>query len=127
MITKAAAETYRQLLTVLLSRLEGDRSQLKHEALEPSGGDANGGLSAAPIHRDDLASHLTEEETTLSLVGNEEKMISEINAALERIDNGSFGRCEACGKEISKQRLHALPYVRHCFACAKGIQRQPSP
>jgi DnaK suppressor protein len=127
MIATTALEAFRQGLTALSRRLESDRSQLKEEALEPVGGEASGGLSDVPIHFADLGSHLAEEELTLSLVGNEEEMIGEINAAVARIDKGTFGNCEAFGKEISKERLHALPYARHCFNCAKNLQRKLSP
>ena len=122
MIAKTGLEDFRHRLTALMRRLEGDRSQLKDENLEPAGGEANGSLADVPIDPADLGSHVAEEELTLSLVGNEEKLIGEINSALARIVKGTFGRCVACGKEISKQRLNALPYARNCFVCATNLK-----
>ncbi len=60
-----------------------------------------------------------EEELNLGIIENEEQMIEEINAALERIEQGAFGRCEACQQEISRKRLQALPYARFCLGCAQ--------
>jgi DnaK suppressor protein len=45
---------------------------------------------------------------------------AEIDAALTRIDAGSYGRCEVCGAAIAPERLHARPAARHCVRCAAG-------
>jgi hypothetical protein len=45
-----------------------------------------------------------------------------VNAALDRIDRGTFGACEECGAKIEKGRLEVLPYARHCAACATALQ-----
>jgi len=127
MLAKATITGFRQRLKALLRRLEGDRLQLTDEALEPAGGEANGSISDVPIDPNDLGSHVAEEELTLHLVGNEEQLMGEISGALARIEHGDFGRCVACEREISKQRLRALPYARHCFACAQNSQRQGVP
>jgi RNA polymerase-binding transcription factor DksA len=65
-----------------------------------------------------LGSRETDEAMTLALAGNETQILDEINAALERIETGTFGRCESCRKPIAKDRLQALPYARFCIACA---------
>jgi RNA polymerase-binding transcription factor DksA len=53
----------------------------------------------------------------------EGQTLQEIAAAVGRIDNGAYGRCERCGVEIGRDRLQALPYVRHCIACARTVQQ----
>ncbi len=50
-------------------------------------------------------------------------MLEEIKGALERIDRGTFGRCEECGGVIPKGRLKALPYARYCVKCARKVQQ----
>jgi RNA polymerase-binding protein DksA len=119
MLTDDEIGSFRKRLLTLGSRLSREREQLKDEALRPVGGEASGSFSDVPTHPADLGTHYFEEEVTLSLVENEEQMIAEINAALERIEQGTFGRCETCGKEIAKKRLQALPYARHCIDCVK--------
>lgn len=46
----------------------------------------------------------------------------EIDAALERITKGQYGRCESCGGAIGSQRLNALPETRFCIGCAEAAQ-----
>jgi RNA polymerase-binding protein DksA len=118
-MTKAVLDTYRQQLVALRSRLKGDVSHLADEALRKAGGEASGSLSNMPIHMADLGTDNFEQEFTLSLLENEEQALDEIGAALDRIDKGSFGLCEECGKEIPRDRLKALPYARRCVACAR--------
>lgn len=122
MLTENEIGSFRKRLLTLGSRLSHERDVLKDEALRPVGGEASGSFSDVPTHPADLGTHYFEEEVALSLVENEEQIIAEINAALERIEQGSFGRCEACGKEIARQRLQALPYARHCIGCVKRQQ-----
>jgi RNA polymerase-binding transcription factor DksA len=96
MIAKTEIDAYRQRLLALIRRLDRDRSQLQDEALHPTGGEASGSLSDVPLHLADLGSHSFEEELTLGMLENEEQLVEAINAALARMDEGIYGRCEAC-------------------------------
>jgi RNA polymerase-binding transcription factor DksA len=127
MISEAEVIASPHRLLALMRRLDRDRTQLEDEALRPAGGEASGGLSDVPLHLADLGSHGFEEELTLGLLQTEEQLIEEINAALDRLDRGVYGRRESCGREVSKERLQALPYARHCVACARNLQRKASP
>ena len=118
-MTKPELENFRKLLEGLRRRLTGDVSHLADEALRARGGEASGSLSNAPLHMADLGTDNFEQEFTLSLLENQEQMLEEIVAALDRIDKGTFGKCEECGAAIPKGRLQALPYTRHCVACAR--------
>jgi RNA polymerase-binding transcription factor DksA len=122
-MTPADMDLYRQTLLLLRQRLNGDVSHLKDEALRRSGGEANGNLSNMPIHMADLGTDNFEQEFTLSLVQNEEQVLDEIAAALDRIQKGRFGRCEECQGAIPKARLQALPYARYCVACARKAEQ----
>jgi RNA polymerase-binding transcription factor DksA len=122
-MTATEVDTYRRPLMSVADRLSRDVSELEEEALLPTGGEASGGLSDVPLHLGDLGSHQFEEEVTLNLVGKEEQILAEVNAALERIGPGTFGRCEHCRRPISRERLSAVPYARHCVACAAKLGR----
>ena len=50
-----------------------------------------------------------------------------IEAALARIDDGTFGVCETCGDEIAPRRLHALPWTEHCLRCQEMLEQQSEP
>ena len=124
-MTKAELDTYRELLVSLRSRLNGDVTHLADEALRSTGGEASGSLSNAPLHMADLGTDNFEQEFTLSLLQNQEQALDEIREALGRIDRGTFGECEECHQPIPKPRLQALPYTRHCVACARKLQQSP--
>jgi DnaK suppressor protein len=123
-MTKTAVESYRRQLIAMKKRLGAALSDLEEEALRGIGGEASGGISNVPIHPADLGTDNFEEQITLGLLENEDQILTEIDDALERIDNGTFGRCENCGKEISRERLDALPYARYCVACARKIAKE---
>jgi RNA polymerase-binding transcription factor DksA len=119
---KANQETYRRRLTGLRARLAGDLSQLADEALRKDGGPASGNLSNTPLHLADLGTDAFEEEMTLGLLENQERVLEQTRAALARLDAGTYGRCEECGREIDRERLNTLPYTPHCIDCARRLQ-----
>jgi RNA polymerase-binding transcription factor DksA len=121
-MTRNQIDHYRKELLTLGQRLKGDVSNLEDEAYRKTGGEASGNLSNTPLHLADLGSDAFEQEVALSLLQNQEQHLEEIAAALERIRQGSYGRCERCGQEIPHSRLQAVPYVRHCVDCARELQ-----
>jgi len=123
-MTKADLQSYRQQLQALRSRLNGDMAHLADEALRKNQKDASGNLSSMPIHMADIGSDNFEQEFTLSLLANEEQVLEEVVGALARLDNGTFGKCEDCAKEIPKVRLQALPYTRYCVDCARKAEKK---
>lgn len=52
-----------------------------------------------------------------------QKTLSEVEAALRRMDRGTYGVCESCGEEIPEARLRALPWARFCIPCTEHRQR----
>lgn len=124
-MNKTEVENYRRQLMALAQRLKGDMTDLSGEALRQVGGEASGNLSNAPVHPADLGSDTFEQEVSMSLLQNEERTLEEIAAALGRMDQGTFGRCEECQKPIPKERLQAVPYARYCVECAKRLEGPP--
>ena len=86
---------------------------MESEALRKSRLDAAGDLSSMPIHMADIGTDNFEQEFTLGLMDSERKMLAEINEAIGRIDNGTYGICEGTGKSIPKVRLRAKPWARY--------------
>jgi RNA polymerase-binding transcription factor DksA len=122
-MTQAELKTYEKRLQNLRERLTGDVSHLADEALHSAGGEASGSLSNVPLHPADLGTDNFEKEFTLNLIQNEEQVLGEIVDALDRIQKRSFGSCEECHRPIPAARLEALPYARHCVACARKLQQ----
>ena len=73
---------------------------------------------------------LYEREKILALLRNLEEKLYDLSHALASIDDGSYGKCELCGKEIGQERLEALPYTTYCVNCKalveKGIVAPPA-
>jgi RNA polymerase-binding protein DksA len=126
-MTTTQINGYRRRLLALKKRIGAELSELEEEALRPVGGESSGGLSDVPIHPADLAAENYEEEVALGLLENEDQLLAEVEDALKRIERGTFGRCENCHQEISKERLDVLPYARYCIKCALKLQSQASP
>src|SRR6266567_7432156 len=99
-MTKTDLETFRRSLQNLRARLSGNLSHLANEALRSAGGENSGSLSNTPIHMADLGTDNFEQEFTLSLIQNEEQVLEEIAEALNRINQGTYGKCEECGSPI---------------------------
>jgi RNA polymerase-binding transcription factor DksA len=125
-MTESEIRYYRRRLVSMKKRLGGELSELEEEALRAVGGDAAGGLSDLPVHPSDLGNENYEEEVTLDLLENEDQILEEINDALARIEEGTFGRCEECGQEIPKARLRTVPYARYCLPDAQRLQGKPA-
>jgi DnaK suppressor protein len=121
-MTNAEINHFRRRLLALKKRLSGDLSKLEEEALRPVGGEFSGGLSDVLVHPAELGTDNYEEELAMDLLENEAQILAEINDALARIEQGTFGRCENCHQEISRERLEALPYARYCVRCARKLQ-----
>ena len=64
-----------------------------------------------------------EDDIQLALGRLAERTVDEIRAALERIDQGTYGSCEACSLPIAPDRLQAIPYARFCTPCASTAPR----
>lgn len=121
-MTKAELTVFKEKLLALRARLRGDVRHMADAALKKNREPGNGELSSMPIHMADLGSDNFEQEFTLSLVENQEEMLAQIEAALERIEDGAYGICEECGVKIPKARLNAIPYTTLCVKCAAALE-----
>ncbi len=115
---------YKEQLLTLRARLRGDVSKMADAALKKSRSEANGDLSSMPIHMADMGSDNFEQEFTLSLMENDGGTLTQIETALERIEEGTYGQCEECGVKIPKSRLNAIPFATLCIRCAEQQERQ---
>jgi DnaK suppressor protein len=105
---------------ILLRRKEDIMDQIDHiskDTLKKSQKDASGDISGYSYHMADLATDTFDREFSLGLASNERQNLYEIEDALKRIKDGSFGICECCKKPISKVRLKAIPFTKLCLKC----------
>ena len=118
---KIEMRPYKKVLVALRARLQGDVNALADAALGASA-EAQGELSSLPSHMADLGSDTFEQDNTLRLMDNEEVVLEQIEQALERIEEGSYGTCVECGSRIPKMRLNVIPYTPLCVKCANSLE-----
>jgi DnaK suppressor protein len=111
---------FRDLLLAKRREIVGDMSSMEREALRSSGGT---NLSTLPIHMADMGTDNYEQEFTLGLVETERKLLREINRALAKIQDGSYGTCEGTQQPINKARLEVQPWARYGIEYAKRMER----
>ncbi len=119
---KAHEKKYRERLMALAARMDTTVAGLEGEVRTPTGGQASGGLSNAPLHLGDVGSDVISQEIGATLLENETYLRDEVAASLTRLEQGKYGQCENCGKRIPYERLDALPYARYCTPCASKLQ-----
>ncbi len=71
----------------------------------------------------DTASQNSEKEMYFELAANDKITMNEINDALAKIENGTYGKCECCDCEIPIERLKAIPWGRYCIQCQEEAER----
>ena len=81
-------------------------------------------LSLIDNHPADVGSELFERSKDLSLNEKRHNTLKEIDEALQRIEEGRFGICTICGRQIDKERLEAIPYTPYCFDCREDLERE---
>ncbi|HZN63418.1 MAG TPA: TraR/DksA C4-type zinc finger protein [Planctomycetota bacterium] len=115
-LPKGELKQFKVLLQLRRRQLLGDVNKLETEALKKT--DA-GDLSSLPMHMADQGTDNFEQDITLGLMESEGEELQQIQDALDRIADNTFGVCENCKKPIPKPRLKAIPYTRLCLACKK--------
>ncbi len=109
--------SFRKVLLSVREKLAGNVNSMEGEALKKSRQDAAGDLSNVPFHMADLGTDNYERDLMIHLIQNGEEELKSIDAALERLEDKTFGICEVCDKKITKARLMALPYAKLCLDC----------
>ena len=69
------------------------------------------------------ASQVFEQQRDLALRDHNEQHLAAVEAALARLDDGTYGACLRCGRPIAPERLEALPWAAHCIECQRMVGR----
>lgn len=112
---------FRRKLLAARARLVSDITDMSEETLHSY---EAGELSKLPLHLADASSDNEMQERMHGLLESERDMVEEINAALERIEEGTYGVCEATGKPIPKQRLEFIPWTRYTIEAEREREKQ---
>lgn len=124
-LTKKQLHEFERMLLEKRRELVGDMENLTNEAL--SGNEASGNRSSAPFHMADAGSDNWEQEFTIGLIENERALVREVDEALQRIEDRTYGVCLATHCPIDLARLRAKPWAKYCieYARLRELRRVP--
>jgi len=125
-LTPAELQEFKQLLLDKRRELSGDVDKLSRGIADQKA-QAGGAHSTMPIHMADLGSDNWEQEFNLGLIANERGRIREIDDALARIDDKTYGVCLATHKKITHARLRAKPWAKFCIEHARAREEGRMP
>jgi len=121
-LSTAQINEFKAMLLEKRNELLGNVTSMESEALRRDRSD----LSNMPIHMADVGSDNYEIENIIGLMDSERKILAEIDEALGRIEDGTYGICQGGNEQIPKQRLAAIPWARYCVSCATSLEKGQS-
>jgi RNA polymerase-binding protein DksA len=118
-LTQAETDHFEGLLLEKRRELLGNVKSMEDETLKRERTD----LSNLPLHMGDMGTDTYETDNALTLVDGERRILEEIDQALDRIENGTYGICLGSGKPISKARLQAIPWTKYSIEYATKMEK----
>jgi RNA polymerase-binding protein DksA len=118
------SERFRTALLEERSRIEGAIEYLHRETPGSLEDETEEMIGASDNHLGDSAAGTLDREIDYTLEGHSGQVLIQIDAALERIEAGSFGMCTNCGKPIAEERLEARPWANLCIDCQREAERR---
>ncbi len=112
-MTNTELTVHRDKLLALRASLLRDMTHMEDDSLQD-----HATTISIPTDKEEIGSDTSDQELTLTLLGSDENILDQIEAAIQRIQDGDYGRCEKCGGVIPKNRLDAIPYAADCVRCA---------
>ena len=114
----------RKLLKSERIRLQGIVDSLREETARVTSDGETFSEGSADQHPADVGTETFELEKDMSIRNNVEAELADVDRALRRVDEGTYGLCEACGKKIPEQRLEAVPAARFCIQDQARAERE---
>ena len=122
-LSKEQVKQFRHLLIIERNKVASEIRSIAEEASK-SPRDASGDLSAYTLHMADMSADTYDREVSMNIVSNEQEILYQIDDALKRLDDGSFGVCQQCSQPISMSRLKAVPYASLCISCQRSKEQK---
>ena len=122
-MNKRERKKFEKLLLGLREKKLEYIGMLRELAISRTQRDASGDISAFTSHPADISTESDEREKVASLITRETQILKELEAALERIADASYGKCDVCGGDIPPPRLQALPFATLCVKCQAEAEK----
>ena len=121
---KKELEYFRKLIFKNKEKILDEIKRISEDTLKKSQKDAAGDISGYTYHMADVASDTYDREFSLGLASNERQSLYELDDAIKKIEEGTFGICEECKSVITKTRLKAVPFARLCVKCQEKKEKR---
>lgn len=118
---KEKLEYYKNKLNEEKNKINGVIKKLNDNGMTKFNSENASELSFYDNHPADIGSEIFEVEKGIALKANEISMLNKIHEALRAVEDGTYGKCKTCGKEIDEERLEFLPYAINCIDCEDVI------
>ena len=123
-LNKKELAEFKKLVIKKNNEVVDEIKHISEDTLKKSQKEASGDISGYAYHMADVATDSYDREFSLGLASNERKFLYELDDALKKIEDGTFGICEVCKVLISKTRLRAVPYARLCVKCQEKKEKK---
>jgi len=114
---QADLKKYKDLLLAKKKELLEEMGLISNQHIGTTMKDAAGDLSSYSYHMADQGTDTMDREMAYMFASKSGRLIYHIDEALRRIEDGTFGNCHGCNKQISAARLEAVPHARLCIEC----------
>ncbi len=121
---KKDLDFYKEKLFNLKDDVLAQIRDISKDTLMKSQKDMSGDISGYGLHLADVATDNYERDFNLGLVSNERRIVLNIDDALKRIEDKSYGICGVCKKDINKVRLDAIPHAKYCRKCKEKLEKE---
>ena len=122
-LSRSRLKQFRQALLTERVKVAGEIKSIARETAK-SPREASGDLSAYTVHMADMAADAYEREVSMNIVSSEQEVLYQIDDALKRFEEGTYGICQQCNKPITMSRLKAVPYASLCIKCQRDKERK---
>jgi RNA polymerase-binding transcription factor DksA len=120
---KKDLEYFKKLIYAEQLKTLKDMGYFKENVLDETMRDASGDQSAYSFHMADQGSDTYDREKSFLLAARENKYLSDLNDAMKRVEDGTFGTCLICGKDIEKERLEVVLVAKYHVDCKKQLAK----
>ncbi len=122
-MNKKDLEFFKGLLLKKRAELVEEIESIKSTDMNTTTKEASGDHSSYAYHMADQGTDNMQREKSFLYAQRNGRLIYHIDMALERIEDGTFGLCQSCGKQITRERLEAVPHARLCIECKNGEEK----
>ena len=123
-MTKKELAHFRKLIIKKKEELYAELGYLESSSMSTTSKDQSGDLSSYSFHMADQGTDTMDREMAFTFASREGRYLHHLNEALERIENGTYGKCRICGEKIGKARLEAVPHATQCIKCKNAEEKK---